>query len=118
MHKKEIEKDFEFLKDEVLAILLFGSQVKNQAHKHSDKDICIVSPKKEPSQILRKVYSNINTESKNYDVHIFEELSLKMKHSIIENHKAIWIKDKGTLQELFYQQEKIWKDQYIARGVQ
>lgn len=46
---KKIAKDYvEFLQEDGLVIeqaLLFGSHVKDKAGKHSDIDLCIVSPK-------------------------------------------------------------------------
>ncbi len=119
MDKGKIESDFEFLKsdDEVLAILVFGSSVKGREHSRSDVDICVVAPEQNPWEILREVYSEVDTEGNDYDVHTFEELSLKMKHSVMEDHVPVWIRDHGKLKEYFYRYRKLWQDQAKARGV-
>lgn len=111
--------DFEFLKkdDRVLAVLVFGSHVKEEAHEGSDVDVCIVAPESDPLEVLGEVWENVDTEGKNYDVHTFEELSLKMKHQVMENHETVWSRDRYRLQEYFYRFRKLWKDQAIARGV-
>ena len=41
------KKDFEFLKDEVLGIVMFGSIVKGNSTERSDVDICIIAPGKD-----------------------------------------------------------------------
>lgn len=119
MDKRQIKEDFQFLKkdDKVLALLLFGSQIKEKTHEKSDTDICIVAPDTNPQEILKQVFSKINTEKKKYDVHTFEEFTLRLKHYIIKDHEILWTKDKRKLQEYFYKYQKIWKDQAKARGI-
>ncbi|KXB08304.1 hypothetical protein AKJ56_01525 [candidate division MSBL1 archaeon SCGC-AAA382N08] len=119
MNKEKIEQDLEFLKsdEKVLSILVFGSTVKGNTNEKSDIDICIVAPEKKPWKVLKKIYSNVNTEKKNYDVHTFEELSLRLKHRVMENHTPIWIRNKRKLEEYFYKYRKLWQDQAKARGV-
>ncbi|KXB07273.1 hypothetical protein AKJ52_00635, partial [candidate division MSBL1 archaeon SCGC-AAA382C18] len=47
----------------------------------------------------------------------FEELTLKMKHSVIENHQLVWTRNRGNLEEYFYKYRKLWQDQAKARGI-
>lgn len=119
MDEGKIKEDFSFLKEDVniLAVLVFGSQVTGQKHERSDTDICVVAPDAEPSDVMRKVWRNVKTEKKGYDVHTFEEFNLKMKHEVMENYEIIWCEDKPKLQEYFYKYRKLWKDQAKARGV-
>ncbi len=103
--KDEIAKDFSFLKDEVLAVLLFGSSVKGEGR---DVDICVVS-KDNPEKVLKRVFSKVDASK--YDIWIFEELPLYMKMEVIENHEIVFCKDELELYEYFYQFRKLWKDQ-------
>ncbi len=101
-----VAKDFEFLKDRVKAILIFGSSVGGEGR---DIDVCVVAGEKDPKEILKEIFLNVNVEK--YDVWIFEELPLYMKIEVIENHKIVYCKDVADLYEYFYKFRKIWKDQ-------
>ncbi|MDY6789009.1 MAG: nucleotidyltransferase domain-containing protein [Candidatus Nanohaloarchaea archaeon] len=113
MDKEQLKQDFLFLKEDsrVLAVLLFGSHVKGNTHSRSDIDICIVAPDTKPWDILSQVFAEVNTERKNYDVRMFEEMGIEMKHKIIENHEVIWCRDEKRFQEHFYFYQKLWRDQ-------
>ncbi|MBI2138840.1 nucleotidyltransferase domain-containing protein [Candidatus Woesearchaeota archaeon] len=110
MDKKTLRKDFAFLKDKVLGILLFGSQLKDPTPR-SDIDICIVAPSMEDSQVLSEVFRNIDVHRKKYDVRTFHELPLHIKNSIINHHEEIFVNDKPALYEYFYFYRKLWGGQ-------
>lgn len=116
----QLKKDFIFLKPKledrtILAVLVYGSHVKNEQNSRSDYDICIVAPKlktpKEFAELLRHIWGNVNTNK--YDVRIFEELPLYIKASIIKNNEIIYITDKPKLVYYFYITNKIWLDQSV-----
>jgi len=117
MDRKKVEEDFSFLKndDDVLAVLLFGSQVTGDTNERSDIDICVVAPEVEPIKMMRKVWRNLKTEK--YDVHTFEELSLKMKHQVIEDYEVVYVIDRRELKEYLHRYRQVWNDQAVARGV-
>ena len=110
---QKTRKDFGFLKNDerIQAVLLFGSKANSDSNKRSDIDICIVAPKQRPSVILGTVFRKLDTKSKHYDVHVFEELPLYLQMQVIENHKIISARDKYKLSEYFYFYRKLWKDQ-------
>lgn len=95
---REIKKDFEYLKDKAKAILIFGSFIEGNAR---DIDICIVKPVDKED-----IYKKANK----YDIHIFEELPLYIKMSIIKNN-IILFGDKYELYEYFYFYRKLWEEQ-------
>ena len=109
--------DFNFLKDDtnILAILLFGSQVEKKITMRSDTDICIVAPNirevNERVSLLKKININVDVFGKRYDVWQFEELPLYIKMEIINNHEVIYCRDLPELYEYFYFLRKLWKDQ-------
>ncbi len=115
---ERIQADFSFLQDhDVLAVLVFGSQVTGDTHACSDIDICIVAPDEDPVTVMRAVWRNIDTDGKGYDVHTFEEFGLKMKHQVMQQHETVWCRDTAQLEEYFYHVRKRWNDQAIARGI-
>jgi uncharacterized protein len=63
------------------------------------------------SKVLRSVFRNIDTVTKKYDVHLFEELPLYMKIDIIKNHVIVLTKDKYGMYEYFHHYRKLWNDQ-------
>lgn len=119
MDKKDIEKDFSFLKERegVLAVLLFGSQAGGKIHERSDIDICVVAPEENSLKLWLEIDRKLKAKEEGYDFHIFKDLSIKMKHEIIQTHQIIFCKNRAKLEEYFYFYRKLWKDQAIAREV-
>lgn len=113
MDIRKIEKDFEELKRDVFAILLFGSRAKDEATERSDIDICLIVKDGNLKKVWDKILESRITEK--YDVKIFELLPLKLKGEIIENHRLIWTKSKPELYYYLYKWRKVWEDQKIAR---
>ncbi len=101
---QKIKEDFEFIKDEVKGVLLFGSHATGDADKRSDIDIYLVSPK--DRRILFKVFEKLGDR---YDVKVFEKLPLHIKINVIKNHKTIF-GDEVDLAYYFYNTRKEWKD--------
>ncbi|MDI6654472.1 MAG: nucleotidyltransferase domain-containing protein [Methanobacteriota archaeon] len=101
---QQIKKDFEFVKDSVKGVLLFGSHATGKVDKRSDIDICLVSPKNK--KIILKVFERLGNK---YDVKIFEELPLYIKIDVIKNHITIF-GDEVYLSYYFYNFRKEWKD--------
>ena len=106
---KAIEEDFRFLKDKILALLLFGSRAIKKQHKKSDFDICVIKP--DDQGIIKEIFRKIDVVRRKYDVYLFEELPLYMKMEVINNHKIIFSKNIYDLYEYFYFYRKLWKDQ-------
>lgn len=117
---KTIKKDFLFLslRDDILAILLYGSVAKGEETQRSDIDICIISPScKDKLGLLNEIYRKLDVFSKKYDVRFFEELPLYIQINIIENNQIIYTKDVYELYEYFYYFRKLWEDQAMRQKV-
>ena len=110
---RKILKDFEFLKKDVEAIILFGSYARNEQNKRSDIDICIVCKKRKIKKVLDKILESGITEK--YDVKIFELLPLKMKISVINEGKFLYAKNLVELSYYFRKFRKLWEDEVIAK---
>jgi hypothetical protein len=102
-----VARDFEFLKDRVLAVLIFGSKA-IEGEEGRDTDICIVAPE---GFDIKEVFRQVDVAGKKYDVWLFEELPLYMKMEVIERHEVVFCRNILELYEYFYQFRKLWKDQ-------
>ena len=102
---ERIKKDFEFLLDKVLAIVVYGSRAKKEETERSDTDICIVAPNTDGFKIFRE------TLHLDYDIKIFELMPLYLKIKVIKNHKIIYTRDFLDFYEYLYFYRKLWKDQ-------
>lgn len=115
-----VRKDLFFLssRDDILAILLYGSVAKGEDTPQSDIDICIVSPScKDNLGLLNEIYRKLDVFSKKYDVRFFEELPLYIQINIIENNNIIYSKNVYELYEYFYRFRKLWDDQAMRQKV-
>jgi predicted nucleotidyltransferase len=115
MDEEKIVKDFEFLKYDVEAIILFGSYARNEQTSRSDIDICIVcgNKKEKIEKVWDKILESGITEK--YDVKIFELLPLKMKISVIKEGKVLYAKNEIELSYYFRFFKKLWEDEVIAK---
>lgn len=104
-----LKKEFAFLKDRVLALLLYGSHATGDAHRRSDVDLCIVRPDTEA--VLTETFRRVDVAGKGYDVYLFEELPLYLQVEIIRSHRVVLCRDIYDLHEYFYPYRKRWKDQ-------
>jgi predicted nucleotidyltransferase len=104
MMLSDLKKDFEFTRDEVEGVLLFGSAVKGELTTRSDIDIALVRPS--TRSVLFRVFERVGGK---YDIKIFEDLPLHIKMDIINNHQVI-VGDEVELSYYFYRFRKEWKD--------
>ncbi len=100
----DIKRDFEFIKDKVEGVLLFGSAAKGELTTRSDIDIALVRPS--TRSVLFRVFERVGSK---YDTKIFEDLPLHIKMDIIKNHQVI-IGDEVELSYYFYRYRKEWND--------
>ena len=115
-----VRKDFFFmsLREDILAILLYGSVAKGEDMPQSDIDICIVAPScKEKKSLLNEIYRKLDVFSKKYDVRFFEELPLYIQINVIKNNRIIYSKDVYELYEYFYYFRKLWEDQAMRQKI-
>ncbi|MCE8428836.1 MAG: nucleotidyltransferase domain-containing protein [Candidatus Methanoperedens sp.] len=99
-----LKKEFEFIKDDVQGILLYGSHARQDADERSDIDICLIKPGN--NGILRRIFQKVGSK---YDIKIFEDLPLYIKMEIIENYRIIY-GDEPSISYYFYHFRKNWED--------
>ena len=117
---ESIKKDFSFLfgRDDILAILLYGSAAAGDETPRSDMDICIVLPsRKYMKDILNEIYRKLDVFTKKYDVRFFEELPLYIQINIMKSNNIIYSRDIYELYEYFYFIRKLWEDQMMRQQV-
>ena len=102
---EQIRKDLEFLFKKVLAVVIYGSRVTGENTERSDIDVCIVAPNTNSSEIFRE------TLSVNYDIKIFELMTLYLKMEVIKNHEIVYASDVLEFYKYLYFFRKLWKDQ-------
>lgn len=112
---ERLTEKFRFLKDEVLAVLVFGSHARSEETPRSDIDVCIVAPGKDPKEVLAKVFRNVDTRG--LDIYCFQELPLHIKMDVILHHRPLFVRDEPSLYEYFYTFRKIWADQEHRQSV-
>ncbi|MCX9012892.1 MAG: nucleotidyltransferase domain-containing protein [Candidatus Methanoperedens sp.] len=109
-----IKEDFSFLSDreDVFAVLLYGSVAKGEETPRSDIDICIVAPRcPDRRGLFRDISRRLDTTLKRYDIRIFEELPLYIQIQIVQKNEIINTKDIYELYEYFYNVLKLWEIQ-------
>ncbi len=97
-------KDFEFIKDDVEGILLYGSCAMNTANERSDIDICLIKPR--TTGILNRIFQKVGGR---YDIKIFEDLPLYVQIEVIKNYRVIY-GDEPSISYYFYHFRKNWED--------
>ena len=110
-----LKKDLEEIREEVFAILIYGSYATGDAHIRSDIDVCVVlknNDKEEIKDIYRKIL-RVSAKNEKYDIRIFEQMPLFMKIQAIKNGNVIHAKNKSELEEYFYFFIKLWHDQSV-----
>lgn len=105
---ESVRRDFTFLAERALGVLLFGSWPARGRGR--DVDVCVVAPREDPHALLFEIFRRVDVRGRGYDVRIFEELPIYLRREVIlGNHPAI-CRDVPALAEYFYFQRKFCAD--------
>jgi len=103
----------------VLAVALFGSYARGEAHR--DIDICIFLQPKTYSQLdLSKKKLSYQPDNEKYDVQIFQQLPLYIRKRILKEGRILYCKDEDTLYDTYFRTIKDFNlfepyyEQYLA----
>ena len=110
-----LKKDLGEIKNNVFAILIYGSYAIGDANIRSDVDVCVVlksNDSEEINNLYRKIL-RISAKNEKYDIRIFEQMPLFMKNQVIKNGNVIYAENKAKLEEYFYFFRKLWQDQSV-----
>jgi predicted nucleotidyltransferase len=86
-----------FQKEEVIALILFGSAARGQMRSTSDIDLCIVTPKNMPASDRWELLSY---GSRGIDVSLFWDLPITIRFRIIREGKVLFCRDDLALHRI------------------
>jgi hypothetical protein len=109
-----IRSDLAFLEDRVLGILRLRSTLDPEATPR-DVDLCIVAPGQRPAELLLETFGRVDVRGRRYDLWVFEELPIWMRHEVLERHVVVWTGDLPALTEYLYHQRKLCEDMVQRR---
>ncbi len=101
------------LKEEIKAILLFGSHVKGIVTKRSDIDICVIFRDISVEEATRFRIRISGELPKNVDIQVFNILPQKIKREIARNHKILY--KKGSFDNLSFSIKYLKDNDYFIR---
>ncbi len=98
---EKIKQEFDKDKD-VIAVLVFGSYVRNELHR--DIDLCIVLDNKRSNLEMSKkaIYYGSLVGSK-FDISIYQQLPLYIRKRVLMEGKVILCKDEGLLYKIAFE---------------
>lgn len=98
------------MRDHCLAVLLWGSQARGDAHPRSDIDLCIVAgPGHTAQEALHAALPAITADA--VDVKVFETLPDHLQAEVIRDHQVLWCPDEPGLGEYLRPFWKRWRTQ-------
>jgi len=78
------------LKEEVIALVLFGSVARGQARSISDIDLCIITPRNLPQS---NRWDLLSYGSQRIDVNLFWDLPITIRFRVIREGRVMFCKD-------------------------
>lgn len=78
------------LKEEVIALVLFGSAARGQARSISDIDLCIITPRNLPQP---NRWDLLSYGSQRTDVNLFWDLPITIRFRVIREGRVMFCKD-------------------------
>jgi uncharacterized protein len=87
---------------QVLAVILFGSIARGQAHRGSDTDICLVLYPGSHTPIQLSKIKLEYVQDFNQDVQIFQQLPLYIRKRVLEDGRILYSTDMDRLYEVAF----------------
>lgn len=98
--------------EEVLAIFLFGSVVREEQTHFSDVDLCLVlAPKPlpvEPAVLSRKRLDYLKDFS--FDIQIFQQLPIYVRRRVLKEGRLLFVRDEARLYQLAFRTAQAFED--------
>ncbi len=98
--------------EEVLAVFLFGSSVRNEKNVLSDIDLCLVLvPRQKPFEPFELFNKRLDyLKIFNFDIQIFQQLPLYIRRRILKEGKILFVRDEAILYEVAYRTAQAFED--------
>lgn len=92
----------------VLAVLLFGSEARSEAHSQSDVDICIAldAAAESVSSRTRRAY----LRDVELDVNIFQVMPLHLRRRALKEGRVLFCRDEDALYQLAFKTAREYED--------
>jgi len=98
--------------EDVLAVFLFGSMVREEQTHLSDVDLCLVLVPKptplEPTEFSRKRLDYLKNFT--FDIQIFQQLPLYVRRRILKEGRILFVRDEALLYELAFHTAQAFED--------
>lgn len=98
--------------EDVLAVFLFGSVVREEQTHFSDIDLCLVlAPKPvpfEPVALSRKRLDYLKDFS--FDIQIFQQLPIYVRRKVLKEGRLLFVRDEARLYELAFRTAQAFED--------
>ncbi|RLI90080.1 MAG: nucleotidyltransferase domain-containing protein [Candidatus Altiarchaeales archaeon] len=94
--------------EDILAIILFGSFLKNNFHR--DVDICLVLKRKPIQLRMSKKRLEYLTNFPGFDIQIFQQLPLYIRIRVLREGKVIYCSNESLLYDIAFQVIKEFED--------
>jgi len=117
MNKKELKTKEELLEKaksdkDVLAVMLYGSEARQEQISTSDIDICLVlNPP--PHHTKKIIYSKKRLEylkDFTFDIQIFQQLPLFIRRRVLKEGQVLFVRDERILYELAWRTAQAFDD--------
>lgn len=114
IYNKKIEKLLNKAKQDeaILAVMLFGSTARNETTSASDLDICLViTPSLKDFTSLEFSQKRIEyLKEFPFDVHIFQQFPLYLKHRVLGEGKTLYVRDEEALYKIAFRTAQSYED--------
>ncbi len=96
---------------DVMAIVRYGSVARNEAHLHSDLDICLVlDPRRGPFSAQDMAQARTRYLASDLDIKIFQSLPLYVRQRVLQEGQVVFVRDVSTLYDVALQTVQQYED--------
>ena len=98
--------------EDVLAVLLFGSIIREEQTPLSDIDLCLVLvPKHTPIEPTAFSHKRLDyLKNFTFDIQIFQQLPLYVRRRILKEGRILFVRDEALLYELAFHTAQAFED--------
>lgn len=100
--------------EDILAVFLFGSSVRDKETSKSDVDICLIMNPETQAAYQKKLISSQKRldylKDFLFDIHIFQQLPLYIRKRILKEGKILFVRDEDMLYEIAFRTVQAYED--------